>query len=300
VLLSEQLVTLTRVAQDGVRERAAAGSGSFRRRATPERCLDEAREQVERLAAERDAPEAHDPTASRKQRAARERAARERPARVERALAALPEAEAIKGRQRKELTKQRQARVPEARVSTPDPDVRVMKMGDGGFRPALNIQLASTGGGRAIVGVAVSRQGSDGGLAAPLEAQVAERTGRHPGEYLVDGGLATRADIATLASHAVAVYAPVEPPRTRTSARTAYGPRPDDSPAVAGRRRRMASPEAQTIYRQRSGIAEWTNARLRVRHGLQRLAVRGVGRVTGVALLLAVTHNLLRYLALSA
>ena len=43
LLLSEQLVTLQRVAQDGVRVRAAAGSGSFRRRATLERCLAEAR-----------------------------------------------------------------------------------------------------------------------------------------------------------------------------------------------------------------------------------------------------------------
>src|SRR3712207_5418860 len=71
LLLSEDLVGLQRVAQDGVRVRAAAGTGSFRRRATLERCLHEAREQVERLAAERDAPEAHDPTVTRRQQAAR-------------------------------------------------------------------------------------------------------------------------------------------------------------------------------------------------------------------------------------
>lgn len=300
LLMSEELVTLQRVAQDGVRVRAAAGSGSFRRRASLERCLAEAREQVERLAAERDAPEAHDPTASRKEQAARERAARERLDRVERALAALPELEAIKAKQRQKLSKERQRRVPEARVSTTDPDARVMKLGDGGFRPALNIQLATTGDGRAIVGVQVSQQGSDGGLAAPLEAQVVARTGRHPEEYLMDGGLATRDDITTLASHDVTVYAPVEPPRTRTSGRTAYDPRPDDTPAVAEWRRRMGTDEGQATYRQRSGIAEWTNAQLRVRHGLQRLTVRGVDRVTSVVLLLAVTHNLLRYLALTA
>jgi len=300
LLLSEQLVTLQRVAQDGVRVRAAAGAGSFRRRASLERCLAAAREQVDRLAAERDAPEAHDPTATRKQQAARERAARERLDRVERALAALPELEAIKAKQRQKLSKARQQRIPEARVSTTDPDVRVMKMGDSGFRPALNIHLASTGDGRAIVGVAVSQQGSDGGLAAPLEAQVVARTGQHPEEYLMDGGLATRDDITTLASHAVTVYAPVEPPRTETSGRTAYDPRPDDTPAVAAWRQRIGTDEGQATYRQRSGIAEWTNAQLRVRHGLQRFTVRGVDRVTSVVLLLAVTHNLLRYLALTA
>ena len=300
LLMSEDLVTLQRVAQDGVRVRAAAGSGSFRRRASLERCLAEAQEQVERLAAERDAPEAHDPTVTRKQQVARERAARERLARVERALAALPELEAIKEKQRQKLSKERQQRVPEARVSTTDPDVRVMKMGDGGFRPALNIHLATTGDGRAIVGVQVSQQGSDGGLAAPLEAQVVARTGQHPEEYLMDGGLATRDDITTLAAHDVTVYAPVEPPRATTSGRTAYDPRPDDTPAVAAWRQRMGTDEGQATYRHRSGIAEWTNAQLRIRHGLQRFTVRGVDRVTSVVLLLAVTHNLLRYLALTA
>jgi transposase len=300
LLLSEELVTLERVAQDGVRVRAAAGSGSFRRRATLERCLDEAKEQVQRLASEREAPEAHDPTVTRKQQAARERAAHERLERVERALQALPALEAIKEQQRKKLSKERQARVKDARVSTTDPEARVMKMGDGGFRPAFNIQLATDGAGRAILGVEVSQQGSDGGLAGPLEAQVAERAGQHPDEYLIDGGLATRDDITTLASHAVTVYAPVEPPRTTTSGRTAYDPRPDDSPAVAAWRTRMGTDDGKAIYRQRSGIAEWTNAQLRVRHGLQRLTVRGVDRVTSVVLLLDVTHNLLRYLALTA
>lgn len=297
LLLSEQLVTLQRVAQDGVRVRAAAGSGSFRRRVTLERCLGEAREQVKRLATER---EAHDPTVTRKQEAARERAAKDRLERVERALKALPALEAIKEQQRKKLSKERQGRITEARASTTDPDARVMKMGDSGFRPAFNIQVATDGEGRAILGIEVSQQGSDGGLVAPMEAQVVKRTGQHPEEYLIDGGLATRDDITTLAAHDVTVYAPVEPPRTTTSGRTAYDPRPDDTPAVAAWRKRMGAEDGQTTYRQRSGIAEWTNAQLRTRHNLQRFTVRGVDRVTSVVLLLAVTHNLLRYLSLTA
>jgi hypothetical protein len=111
--------------------------------------------------------------------------------------------------------------------------------------------------------------------------------------------LATREDITTLASHDVTVYAPVEPPRTQTSGRTAYAPRPDDAPAVAAWRHRMGTPAGQAIYRQRSGIAEWTNAQLRFSHGLHRFTVRGVAQVTSSMLLVAVTHNLLRYLALT-
>lgn len=298
-LLHAELVTLERVAQDGVRVRASAGSSSFRRRASLEQCQRQARAQVERLAQERQAPDA-DQTLSRQARAAQERAARERAARVDRALATLPELEALKQKQRRKLAEGKRERVGEARASTTDPEARVMKLGDGGFRPAYNVQLVTDADSRAILGVAVSQQGSDGGLVAPMEAQVVERTGQHPDEYLVDGGLATRDDITTLAAHDVTVYAPVEPPRTQTSGRTAFDPRPDDTPAVAAWRQRMGTPAGQAIYRQRSGIAEWTNAQLRVRHGLHRFTVRGVDRITSVVLLLAVTHNLLRYLALTA
>ena len=296
-LLDAELVTLRRVAQDGVRVRASAGASSFRRRERLERCRALAREQVERLAAEREQPETG---RSAREREAEARAARERAERVERALAALPELEAIKEQQRKKLPRGRRERVQPARASTTDPDARVMRMGDGGFRPAYNVQLATDGDSRAILAVRVSQQGSDGGLVGPLEQQVVERTGHHPATYLMDGGLTTRDDVTTLTAHGVTVYAPVAPPRTRTSGRTASDPRPDDTPAVAAWRERMSKPEGQAAYRQRSGIAEWTNAQLRLRHGLQRFTVRGLAKVTSVMLLLAVAHNLLRYLALTA
>jgi hypothetical protein len=297
VLLDAELVTLQRVAQDGVRVRAGAGASSFRRRERLEECQALAEAQVKRLAQEREHP---DPGLSKRARKAQERAARERAARLEQALAAMPELEASKEQQRQKLPKGRRERVKEARASTTDPAARVMRMGDGGFRPAYNVQLATDGDSRAILAVEVSQQGSDGGLVGPLEHQVVERTGQQPTTYLFDGGLATRDDITTLTAHGSTVYAPVEPPRTKTSGRTAYDPRPDDTPAVAAWRQRMGTPEGQAAYRQRSGIAEWTNAQLRLRHGLQRFTVRGLGKVTSVMLLLAVTHNLLRWLALGA
>src|SRR5688572_29120573 len=124
LLMSEELVTLQRVAQDGVRVRAAAGAGSFRRRATLERCEAAAREQVERLASEREAPDA---STTRQQQAARARAARERLDRVERALAALPALEALKEQQRKRLKPEKRERIKEARVSTRSEERRVGK-----------------------------------------------------------------------------------------------------------------------------------------------------------------------------
>ena len=67
------IVTLARVAQDGTRVRGSAGAGSFRREATLQACLREARLQVERTARQTDAAV---PTrdAAAQQRAAADRA----------------------------------------------------------------------------------------------------------------------------------------------------------------------------------------------------------------------------------
>ena len=82
-LMNENLVTLNRVAQDGMRVRAAAGQSSFRRQPTLEQHLATAGEQVERLRKEL----GEDPGASDRQGdAARKRAAEERQERVRQAL----------------------------------------------------------------------------------------------------------------------------------------------------------------------------------------------------------------------
>ena len=53
-LMAGNLVTLKKIAQDGMRVRASAGSGSFRRKSRLEECLEAAQEQVERLVQEWD------------------------------------------------------------------------------------------------------------------------------------------------------------------------------------------------------------------------------------------------------
>jgi len=74
------------------------------------------------------------------------------------ALAELPDVAAIK--------KNSGAKDATPRVSTTDPDARVIKIPDGGFRPACNAQLArTTDTARAIVGVRVTNRGSDQGQA---------------------------------------------------------------------------------------------------------------------------------------
>jgi transposase len=294
-LMSGGLVTAERVAQDGLRLRAQAGSASFRRRARLEHFLKQARAQVERLALEREHPE---PGQSAREQAARERAAREREQRVERALRELPKLEAIKAQQRKKLVKGRRERVGEARVSTTDAEARVMKMADGGFRPALNAQLATDMDSQVIVGVGVVNQGTDLGLAAPMEAQVAQRTGRPPSEYVVDGGFASLEDVVTLTKRKVTVYTPSRPPTGEVRQKDPTLPRPTDRPEVADWRVRMGTEEAKALYRDRGASAECVNAQIEGRYGLRQLPVRGLDKALSVLLLVAIAHNLLRWMAL--
>ena len=286
-------VTLERVAQDGMRVRASAGASSFRRQETLETHLEAARAQVERLAKERGHP---DPGVNQRERAARERAARERVERVEQALDYLPQAQAAKERQQQTQAIAKRAKVSAPRVSSTDPEARVMKMPDGGFRPAYNVELATDQAQGIIVGVTVIKEGTDAGQALPMEEQVVERTGRHPGAYLMDGGFATREDITALEERDVTVYAPVKLPKSKPEEER-YQPRYGDSPQVVRWRQRMATEEAKAVYRQRGSTAEWANAQVS-QHGVSRFTVRGVAKVTSVMLLVAVGHNLLRWAAL--
>jgi transposase len=294
-LMTAGLLGLRRVAQDGLRVRADAGAASFRGKSGLARALDQARTQVEHLAQAVDGP---DRDTSRRKQKAQERAARERQKRVEHALALLPEVAEVKLRQRRTLDQPRRERVTEPRVSTTDPEARVMHMPDGGFRPAYNVQLATDADSQVIVGVSISTRGTDQGEALPMAEQVVERTGHYPTEYLVDGGFVKRADFTTLERAGVTVYAPLRPPRTTTSGREAATPRADDSAEVIAWRARMQTEAAKSIYRQRGAIAECVNAQVR-RHGVRQFGVRGVDNVLSVMLLVAITHNLLRWIALT-
>lgn len=285
-LRQQELVDLERVAQDGMKVRAAAGASSFRRRKSLAACLQEANEQVQALK-----NELHDDPAagSRRQQAARARAARERAERLQRALEQLPKIEA----------KKKPAEKSEARASTTDAEARVMKMGDGGFRPAFNVQLATDTKTQIIVGVDVINSGGDQGQMAPMVEQLKERHGDAPKEMLVDGGFTKKEDIEAVSAPngTTTVYAPVQ--KSKDPERDAHTPRADDAPAVAEWRTRMATEVAKKIYLDRASTAECVNAHARNR-GLQQFRVRGLNRARAVVLWYVLAHNLMRAAALRA
>ena len=210
----------------------------------------------------------------------------------------MPQLEELKERQRKRRGKAGE-RVTEARASTTDPDARVMRMADGGYRPAYNAQFATDAASHAIVGVGVETNGADQGQALPMEAQAARRTAQHPKRYLMDGGYVDRDDITAMEKQGIVVYAPLPRSRTDPEGKPSSTPHRGDSPEVEGWRTRMTTEEAKTIYKHRGATAECANAHIRVRCGLQQFTVRGVGKVLSVLLLAAITHDLLRWIALA-
>ena len=301
VLREQGLIDLDRVAQDGMRVRASAGAASFRRRKTLERLLQEARAEVQRLR-QKLAATTTDPTTpqvvateqtpadevgpSRQQQAAAMRYAEERVEHVEQALERMPEREAkIEPGEKKE-----------ARVSTTDPEATVMKMADGGFRPAYNVEYSTTCHGQVIVGVDVVTTGSDQGQLPPMLDQVEDRFSQRPKEVLVDGGFANLKDIEEVqAGKKCKVYAPVSKPKKEGVDR--YEPKATDREGVAEWRKRMGTEEAKEIYKQRAATAECVNAQARNR-GMGQFMVRGSEKVRSIATWFAIALNMARSFAL--
>ena len=295
-LMTAGVASLERVAQDGVRVRAAAGAASFRRHTTLQDCRRRAKAEVERLRRELDADPA---VASRRQAAARLAAAENRERRVAEALAITESLHAAgEARARTRAAKddgsdgdgpRGTAPEPEPRASTTDPQARVMKMADGGFRPAYNVQFAADTKSGAVAGVAVDNVGSDMGKMAPMNDALADAYGRRPAEHLADGGFARLDDIEALAGNGVTAFVPVPAPKDKT--RDRFAPRPDDPPGVADWRRRMSSEHAGAVYKERAATAECVNAQARNR-GLTRFLVRGTDKVKAIALWHALAHNM--------
>jgi transposase len=297
-LVDKELVSVSRVSQDGVRVRVSAGAGSFRREERLRKLLAESKRHVEELRWQLENPE-YSGGLSTKQRAARERAAQEKQQRLEQAIAQLPE---LKRKQAQAAQKAgggkrgQKIRETEPRVSTSDAEARRMKMPNGGFNPACNVQLATDTESRAIVGVEVSYEGSDSaGLSEPMREQVEERSGRAVEQHLLDGGYLRLTDIEQAHEQGVELFVPPKPAKDLRRRGRELEPKPGDSEAVLAWKRRMASAEGKEIYRQRAATSETVNADLRSYRGLTQLTVRGLSKIKCVALWCALAYNVMHF-----
>jgi hypothetical protein len=286
VLVKQGVLTLERVAQDGMKTRASAGAASFRREKSLKECQEEVEAHLKAVNAEAANP---DSQLSPQMKAARVRGAQDRKRRVEQALEELPRA-----REAKRTTEDKA----EARVSTTDPEARVMKMGDGGFRPAYNIQLATDTASRVIAGVDTTNAGTDRAEMPPMLQQLKERTDKKPSEYLVDGGFVNLEAIEAATKEGTTVLAPVQ--KSKNPNVDPHAPKPGDGPGTIAWRQRMATPEAKATYKHRASTAERSNADVRVKRGLERLPVRGTEKVQCIALFAALTCNFLLEVTIKA
>ena len=289
MLLAEGLLQPRRAGRDAGAS-CAAGAASFRRRPTL-RKLAEAEAQVQALRTELD----EDPAASnRRQQKARERAARERVQRIKGALDRLPELEAKKKPEDRE----------KARCSTTDPDATVMKMPDGGFRPAYNVQFSTATESQIIMGVDVVTTGSDAGQMAPMVEQIKSRYDETPKDQFrfANGGFAQHDQIE-------AVRAPRKWVARCTCAGAGKSWRSEGGSVRLRREtvRRWPTGEpawpakrAKVIYKDRrcDGRVE-VNAQARNR-GLYQLRVRGQLKAKAIALWHALAHNMMRAVSLRA
>ena len=278
------LIDLDTLAQDGVRIRASAGAASFRREATLDRHLAMAQSVVEELKREVDA---HSDASNERIKAAKERAARERSERVKAAQAALGE---IKRRRQDREQKRGNGKKPkEPRASTTDPEARVMKMADGGFRPGYNVQVASAAGEQIVVAVEVCNTGSDRGLMRPMLERLRAHTGHFPGRNRADGGLCSAEDIESAHGQGIEVYCP---PTQSKHGTDPYLARRGDGDGVLAWRARMASEPGKAQYKSRS-ICECIHARWR-NWDLRQLTVRSIAKVRAVVLYYALANNILQ------
>lgn len=297
-LVEQGLVKASRISQDGVRVRVGAGGASFRREERLQQLLEEAKQHVAELRRQCDAPEKLAAGKAQKVKAEKRRA-EEKQKRVERALEQLPE---LKEKQEKAAQRAGQGkcgakiRGKELRVSTTDAEARVMKMANGGFNPAVNVQLAVDTESRAIVGVEVSNEGYDAaGLSAPMRQQVEERTGKKVEEQLLDGGYLRTRDIEDAHQENVKLYVPPKPATKAKNRGHELEVKPGDSEAVQEWKRRMASEEGKEIYKQRAATSETVNGDLRTYRGLTQILVRGLDKNRCVVLWCILAYNVMHF-----
>jgi hypothetical protein len=252
---------------------------------------------VELLRKQVDSPE-HE-ALNKQQKAARERAAKEKLERLEEAVAQLPQLQ-----QRQAETEKRagqgkygqKVRQREPRVSTTDAEARVMKMPNGGYNPAVNVQLASDTVSRAIVGVEVSNEGSDSaGLSEPMRQQVEQRTGQVVQQHLMDGGYLRNEDLERAHAAGAELFVPPKPARNPSRQGHELEPKPGDSEAVLEWKKRMASEQGKELYKLRASTSETVNADLRTYRGLSQLTVRGLTKAKCVALWCALAYNVMHF-----
>ena len=282
------LIKLETIAQDGMRVRASAGSGSLRRQDS----LEESRQAAEAYLQQVNDQADDDDDSTKGEQSARKRAAQERLDRLEHACLEMEQMqERYAKRNENQSDKHKRS---EPRASTTDPEARRMKMGDGGFRPAMNVQFANDADALVIINVDVNSEGSDASLLAPMYDEVCETYCR-PEKYLADGGFSKKDGVSHLESEGTEFYGKLyNENKLLDQGKDPYAAKPRENRHFTAFRERMATEEAQAIYRRRAPAAEFPNAICR-NHGLTQFSVRGLAKAKSQVLWHVLAYNFQRF-----
>jgi len=191
VLLSEGLVTLERVTQDGTKIRAQSSKRSFGDKKFLNQCLARAKSHVDQLSRQPECDEV-----SLRRCAAQRRAERDREERINAALQSLERLEKQKNYNRSKPTN----------VSAPDPDARFMRHGDGAITPSYNVQFTTDAAAGLLVGVAVSQASNDANELAPAMDRFRSRHGAYPQEVLADGGFTNHDSVIAMHERGITLF----------------------------------------------------------------------------------------------
>jgi transposase len=286
-LIASGAIDVRTLAVDGMKMQSLASGRSFRSAGRLAELHRASVQTVRKLRAEID----EDPAASeRRIKARRLAAAEDREQRLRKARRAHDKIEQGRTEQAEKQRRENQRTDHKpARASSSDPDARIMKMGDGSYRPAYNVQIKTAVDGCHIVGVSLTDQGNDHGLLVTALEEVERRYGVRPERVLADGGYTSKADFETLHGDGIETFCPLP----RSSRSDPSLPKRGDGPGTLAWRRRMASEQGRAIYRKRFAT-ERPHAHMR-NHGLRRLLVRGIEKAKAVVLWHVHAFNFLQF-----
>jgi hypothetical protein len=298
---------------------------------------------------------------------ARQRALREKQQRLEEALKALEQMEASRSKasEKEEGEKKKKK---ETRVSSTDPEARVMMGAKGAYGPSYNVQISTDAEAKIIVGVGVTQAATDAEELKPAVERIEANMGENPEQVVVDGGLTNQATLEAMAEKQVDLIGslperrgvaekrmkqrgvssdfypqafdydasadcyrcPAEKvlhyeteERSGASVRRRYRAkasecrgcafeaqccpgtkrgrslvRSEATPEIAAFQAKMETPEAQAIYKQRAGVAEFPNAWIKDKMGLRQFRLRGLVKVTLEAVWACLTYNICQWIRL--
>lgn len=296
VMMQSGLLTDVDFSQDGTRIKGSAGMNTYRKEPSLKELQVEMSAYIEEL---KNLEKRASDTYEKREIQKKARFAKERAARIQAALETLNKARSDKiMNEKKTYNKVSEEDLAKVRASTTDPEIRRMKMGDGGYRLAYNVQFATGLDSRVIYGVDVVNT-LDPGTPPRLMAQVQERLKKLKlGDiktWIADAAYSSKIDIimaATLFPNCI-YYAPPKPKEGENPKQY----KKNDCSALKTWRDRIGSESINEIFKKRCSTAEFSNMVVKNKR-LVEFSVRGSLKVKAMSILHSIAFNVIRFMKL--